>query len=167
MCTVVVAASGLGRLDETLGLFDYRADRNAGLTYLDREYGDRGWAPDRRVIEDARLWMPEDARYRIVPRGKVETISTGLSRRTFCATSAPAPGHGLELGPVGLLLRVRPHRARRLRSPVRGTGRDQVRSDAPMTPRAIAGLFVLHVFFLAVGAGLLWGLRGWRTWPDL
>ena len=32
VCTVVVAASGLGRLDETLGLFDYRADRNAALT---------------------------------------------------------------------------------------------------------------------------------------
>jgi hypothetical protein len=66
VCTVVVAASGLGRLDETLGLFDYRADRNAGLRYLDREYGDRGWAPDRRVIEDARLWMPKDATYRVV-----------------------------------------------------------------------------------------------------
>ena len=66
VCVVVVAASGLGRLDETLGLFDYRADRNAGLTYLDREYGDRGWAPDRRVIEDARLWMPHDVTYRIV-----------------------------------------------------------------------------------------------------
>jgi hypothetical protein len=65
-CAVVVAASGLGRLDETLGLFDYRADRNAGLTYLDREYGDRGWAPNRRVIDDARLWMPEDATYRII-----------------------------------------------------------------------------------------------------
>ena len=40
--TVVVAASGLGRLDETLGLFDYRADRNAGLTYstVSTETGD-------------------------------------------------------------------------------------------------------------------------------
>lgn len=66
LCAVVVAVSALARLDETLGLFDYRADRNAGLTYLDREYGDRGWAPDRRVIEDARLWMPQDATYRIV-----------------------------------------------------------------------------------------------------
>jgi hypothetical protein len=51
------------RLDETLGLFDFRADHNASLGYLDREYGDRGWAPDRRVVEDARLWMPDDARY--------------------------------------------------------------------------------------------------------
>ncbi len=35
-----------------------------------------------------------------------------------------------------------------------------------MTPRAIAGLLVLHVFFLGVGAALLWGMRGWRTWPE-
>lgn len=65
VCVVAVAAAGLLRFDETLGLFDFRADHNASLTYLDREYGDRGWAPDRRVIEDARLWMPDDARYAI------------------------------------------------------------------------------------------------------
>jgi hypothetical protein len=63
---VAVAAAALNRFDETLGLLDFRADRNASLEYLDREYGDRGWAPDRRVVEDGRLWMPEDARYAIV-----------------------------------------------------------------------------------------------------
>jgi Dolichyl-phosphate-mannose-protein mannosyltransferase len=36
-----------------------------------------------------------------------------------------------------------------------------------MTLRAIAGLFVLHGFFLIVGAGVLWGLRGWRWWTEL
>lgn len=66
VCVIAAAGAGLGRLDETLGLFDYRADRNAGLSYLDREYGDRGWALDRRVIEDARLWMPADASYGIL-----------------------------------------------------------------------------------------------------
>ena len=66
VCVLASAVAGLTRLDETLGLFDWRADRNASLTYLDREYGDRGWAPDRRVIEDARLWMPADAAYGIV-----------------------------------------------------------------------------------------------------
>lgn len=35
-----------------------------------------------------------------------------------------------------------------------------------MTVRAIAGLVVLHLFFLAVGAGILWGLRGWRAWTE-
>jgi hypothetical protein len=65
VCVAAVAAAGLLRFDETLGLLDFRADRNASLAYLDREYGDRGWAPDRRVVEDARLWMPADARYAI------------------------------------------------------------------------------------------------------
>lgn len=66
LCLLAVAGAGLGRLDETFGLFDWRADRNASLPYLDREYGDRGWALDRRVVEDARLWMPDDAEYGIV-----------------------------------------------------------------------------------------------------
>jgi len=36
-----------------------------------------------------------------------------------------------------------------------------------MTLRAITGLAVLHVFFLGVGSGILWGLRGWRAWTEL
>lgn len=35
-----------------------------------------------------------------------------------------------------------------------------------MTIRAIVGLFVYNVVILAAGAGLLWGLRGWRWWTD-
>lgn len=36
-----------------------------------------------------------------------------------------------------------------------------------MTLRAIAGLVVLHLFILGVGAGVLWGLRGWKAWVEL
>lgn len=36
-----------------------------------------------------------------------------------------------------------------------------------MTPSAIAGLVVLNLFFLLVGAGVLWGIRGWRWWTEL
>ena len=35
-----------------------------------------------------------------------------------------------------------------------------------MTIRAIAGLAVLNLFFLVVGAAVLWGLRGWRWWTE-
>ena len=35
-----------------------------------------------------------------------------------------------------------------------------------MTVRAIAGLVVLNAFVLAVGACVLWALRGWREWSD-
>ena len=36
-----------------------------------------------------------------------------------------------------------------------------------MTVRAIAGLVALNLFFVVVGAGILWGLRGWRWWTEL
>jgi hypothetical protein len=36
-----------------------------------------------------------------------------------------------------------------------------------MTLRAISGLVVLNVFVVGVGAGMLWGLRGWRSWAEL
>lgn len=35
-----------------------------------------------------------------------------------------------------------------------------------MTLRAIGGLLVFNLFILGVGAGVLWGLRGWRWWTD-
>ena len=33
--------------------------------------------------------------------------------------------------------------------------------------RSLLGLFVLNLFAVGVGAGLLWGLRGWRSWWEL
>jgi hypothetical protein len=36
-----------------------------------------------------------------------------------------------------------------------------------MTVRAISGLVVYNVFLLGVGAGVLWGVRGWRWWTEL
>lgn len=36
-----------------------------------------------------------------------------------------------------------------------------------MTIRAIAGLAVLNLFVLGVGAGVLWGVRGWRSWTEV
>jgi len=36
-----------------------------------------------------------------------------------------------------------------------------------MTVRAIAGLVFFNAFVLGVGAGVLWGVRGWRWWTEL
>jgi hypothetical protein len=36
-----------------------------------------------------------------------------------------------------------------------------------VTLRAIGGLLVLNVFILGVGAGVFWGVRGWRWWTEL
>ena len=35
-----------------------------------------------------------------------------------------------------------------------------------MTLRALSGLLVFNLFILGVGAGVLWGMRGWRWWTD-
>jgi len=36
-----------------------------------------------------------------------------------------------------------------------------------MTVRSLLGLAALNLFAVGVGAGLLWGLRGWRSWWEL
>lgn len=47
--------------------FDSRADTNSALTHEQRAHTDPSWSPAAgRVMEDARLWMPEDARYRVI-----------------------------------------------------------------------------------------------------
>ena len=36
-----------------------------------------------------------------------------------------------------------------------------------MSVRSLVGLVALNAFALGVGAGLLWGIRGWRSWLEL
>ena len=67
---VLIAAAGasaicFSRFDHVMGLFDWRADTNNEQGYLERLYGDEGIVRSRRVVEEARLRMPEDARYRV------------------------------------------------------------------------------------------------------
>jgi hypothetical protein len=67
VCVAVAAYVGAARLDDTIAVFDFRADLNASLAYRDRTYlPGQGLAGDWRVLEDARLWMPRDATYRVV-----------------------------------------------------------------------------------------------------
>jgi hypothetical protein len=49
-----------------LGLFDVRADENASYTYAERTYLNDNAVGSPTVVEDARLWMPRDAAYRVV-----------------------------------------------------------------------------------------------------
>ena len=67
VCVALAAYVGAARLDDTIAVFDFRADLNASLSYRDRTYlPGQGLAGDWRVLEDARLWMPRDATYRVV-----------------------------------------------------------------------------------------------------
>jgi hypothetical protein len=83
-CVVLAALIGAGRLDDSLAVFDFQADANVALTFSERNYpeigGLEGWTS---VLEDARLWMPDDATYRVIdgPREHGETAYSSL--RTY------------------------------------------------------------------------------------
>jgi hypothetical protein len=66
-CVAAAALAGAGRLDTALAVFDFRADANHTATFLERTYPEIDILPGAsEVLEDARLWMPDDARYRVV-----------------------------------------------------------------------------------------------------
>ncbi len=67
VCVLIACALSLARIDDVLGLFDYRADRNASLAYRDRLYGEPfNIVGSQKVVEEADLWMPADATYRVL-----------------------------------------------------------------------------------------------------
>lgn len=67
VCVVIAVATAAVKLPSALGIFDLRADNNAALTYSQRAHTHPEWfAAAGNLLEDARLWMPEDARYRVV-----------------------------------------------------------------------------------------------------
>lgn len=66
-CVGLASLVAAGRLDDTIAVFDDLADRNATASYVERTYPESHWvagSPD--VLEDARLWIPEDSSYRVV-----------------------------------------------------------------------------------------------------
>jgi len=66
-CVSAAGLLGAGKFDDALAVFDFQADANVAATFNERTYpeisGLAGWAS---VLEDACLWMPEDATYRVV-----------------------------------------------------------------------------------------------------
>jgi hypothetical protein len=67
VCVAAACLLGAGRLDDAVAVFDYQADANVAATFNERTYPTIEFLPEgARVMEDARLWMPEDARYRVL-----------------------------------------------------------------------------------------------------
>lgn len=67
LCVAVAGCVGAGRLDNAVAVFDFRADVNDAATFSERTYLDSPWvAGEWTVMDDARLWMPKDATYRVV-----------------------------------------------------------------------------------------------------
>ena len=82
-CVIAACLLGAGRLDDALAVFDFRADANDAATFGERTYPDIEWLPGGAgVMEDARLWMPDDATYRVT-RGPGIAASRLGSLRTF------------------------------------------------------------------------------------
>jgi hypothetical protein len=85
-CVAAAGLLGALRLDDALAIFDYQADANVALTFNQRTYPEieelPGWTT---VLEDARLWMPEDAVYRVLD-GPLPHVATSVgSVRTYLA----------------------------------------------------------------------------------
>ena len=66
-CVAAASLVAVGGLEDAVAVFDFKADANAVATYADRTYPEIEWLQGgSRVIEDGRLWMPEDATYATV-----------------------------------------------------------------------------------------------------
>jgi hypothetical protein len=86
-CVAVMAFGGAEKLDDAVGFFDFRADENATASYAVRTYPDILWiAGSPAVMEDARLWMPEDAEYRVVEGRKLSLAESSGYGRHFLRT---------------------------------------------------------------------------------
>lgn len=66
ICVILGALIVPGALSDALDGNDFWADRNGSLDYVAREVPPAEAVGSQKVAEDARLWMPEDAAYRIV-----------------------------------------------------------------------------------------------------
>lgn len=74
-CVAAACLLGAGKLDVAVAVFDFQADANVAATFSERTYPDVEWlVGSAKVMEDARLWMPDDATYRVMhgPRLSLE-----------------------------------------------------------------------------------------------
>lgn len=100
-CVGLAGFAAILKFDDTVGFFDLKADQNAAQSYTARSYPPAPWtAGSPTVLEDARLWMPESATYRVVKGplfdinkhsgyGRYFLLGSMLPRRQTESTSAP------------------------------------------------------------------------------
>ena len=86
LCAAVTLAVGIWRLfDDALPGQDVWASLNSRQTYMERTFPSDEFIGSGRVIEDARLWMPGDARYRVVVGPQYENTPWGWAAPNFLA----------------------------------------------------------------------------------
>jgi hypothetical protein len=81
--TLFVAVSWL--FDDALPGQDHWASLNSGQSYAQRTFPSDEFIGSGHVAEDARLWMPADATYRVVVGDKYENTPWGWAAPNFLA----------------------------------------------------------------------------------
>jgi len=97
LCVGLAVVIALSTYSEALDGNDFWADRNSALDYTARSVPFSEGVGSPKVAEDARLWMPEDASYRIVThlQGPLEWSAPGflagflLPRRQTASDDTP------------------------------------------------------------------------------
>jgi hypothetical protein len=80
-CVAGACLLGAARLDNAVAVFDFQADTNAAASFTERNYPEIVELPGaRQVFEDARLWMPEDATFRVVDGPRAQEFVKGPVR---------------------------------------------------------------------------------------
>ena len=80
-CVAAACVVGAGKLDTALAVFDFQADANSAATFNDRTYPEIVELPGgAKVMEDGRLWMREDAMYRVVYGPRAGELRAGSLR---------------------------------------------------------------------------------------
>jgi hypothetical protein len=83
-CVAVACLLAATRLDDAVAVLDFQADANVAATFNERNYPEvEGLPGGARVMEDARLWMPEDAVYSVIDGPQVHVETTLASLRTY------------------------------------------------------------------------------------
>ena len=158
-CVAAACLLGAGRLDDTVAVFDYRADTNAAATFNERTY------PEIEFLPGVGTWS-----WRTRVSGCPRTRATVVVDGPECSAAEVRPSAHLpprppdaERADAGRALRpgpsastVRRQRSARVRGPLRLGARVPVRPEAIVTLRAIGGLLVFNLFILGLGAGVLW-----------
>ena len=116
VCIAIAAGTAGAKLRDALGIFDLRADKNAASTYSQRAHTHPEWSlAGGQVLETARLWMPADARYRVVfgPAFDPTRTSDFTHHAPSLVPAPPASDSVASRRRVGLLLWLRRRDARR------------------------------------------------------
>ncbi len=112
--------------------------------------------------------MPEDAVYRVVEGHELSIAeSSGYGRYFLLTVLLPRTQTESASAPWAFCYACTPETLGDDYELLSGSATGSCSLAGDRDRRAIAGLVVFNAFVLGVGAGILWGARGWRWWTEL